>query len=238
MARSVVPAAASSLVAALIDGSARRRAPLVEVARTRASVHYVTGRDDVPVLCVCLPSAVRLPNAMVAEALPTGQAAMEDGALVAGHAAWTVRRWWTPPRPQGLVLASTPPSLPGVMVPSEIRPDLLVGAGPGLTPTGDDVLAGALVAGHATADPRLAGWRAAVRRAMRTRETTAVSRGLLTHALDGWATPELADFVTAICRGTLGDAGERLLAVGHSSGAALAAGATHVFAFPPLEGAA
>jgi Protein of unknown function (DUF2877) len=237
VARSVVPAAASSLLAALLDESARRRTPLVEVARTRASVHYDTGRDDVPVLCVCLPSAVRLPNAMVAGALPTGQAAIEDGALVAGHAAWTVRRWWTPPRPRGLV-ASTPPSLPGVMVPAEIRPDLLVGAGPGLTPTGDDVLAGALVAAHATADPRLAGWRAAVGQAVRTRSTTAVSRALLTHALDGWATPELADFVTAVCRGTVGESADRLLAVGHSSGAALAAGAMHVFAFPPLEGAA
>lgn len=237
MARSVVPAAASSLLAALLDGSDRRRTPLVEVARTRAAVHYDTGRDDVPVLCVCLPSAVRLPNAMVAGALPTGRAAIEDGALVGAHAAWTVRRWWTPPRPQGLV-ASTPPSLPGVIVPAEIRPDLLVGAGPGLTPAGDDVLAGALVAAHATADPRLAGWQEAVRLALRTRDTTAVSRGLLTHALDGWAIPELADFITAVCRGTVGESADRLLAVGHSSGAALAAGAMHVFAFPPLEGAA
>ena len=242
MARSVVPAAASSLLSPMLDGSARRTA-LVEVARTRTSVHYDTGRDDVPVLCVCLPSAVRLPNALVSSSLPTGPATVEQGAFVAGHATWAVRRWWTPPRPRDLVAPARPslpslPSLPGVTVPAEIRPDLLVGAGPGLTPAGDDVLAGVLVAAHATADPRLAALRTGARRALRTRTTTAVSRGLLTHALDGWATPELADFLIAMCAGTIGETADRLLAVGHTSGAALAAGAMHVFTYPPLEGAA
>jgi hypothetical protein len=222
----------------MLDGSARRRTTLVEVARTRTAVHYDTGRDDVPVLCVCLPSAVRLPNALVSSTLPFGRAWIEDGALVAGHATWAVRRWWTPPRPSGLVAPAPPPTQPGLTVPAAIRPDLLLGAGPGLTPVGDDVLAGALVAAHATADPRLPEWRTAVRKALRTRTTTAVSRGLLTHALDGWATPELADFVTAMCLGTVGETADRLLAVGHTSGAGLAAGAMHVFAFPPLEGAA
>jgi hypothetical protein len=237
VARSVVPAAASSLLLPMFDGSARRRTSLVEVARTRNAVHYDTGRDDVPVLCVCLRSAVRLPNALLSSELPTGSLAIERGGLAARHATWAVRRWWTPPRPRGLV-APQSPSLPGITVATGIRPDLLVGAGPGLTPDGDDVLAGALVAAHATADPRLPEWRSGVRKALQTRTTTAVSRGLLTHALDGWATPELADFVTAMCRGTVGDTAVRLLAVGHTSGAALAAGAMHVFAFPPLEGAA
>jgi Protein of unknown function (DUF2877) len=235
--RSVVPAAASWLLSSMLDGSARRRTSLVEVARTRTTVHYDTGRDDVPVLCVCLPSAVRLPNAVVSPALPTGPVALAQGGLLAEHGSWVVRRWWTPPRPRGLA----PPtclSLSGITVPAEIRPDLLLGAGPGLTPAGDDLLAGALVAAHATADPRLATLRSEVRRAMRSRSTTAVSRGLLTHALDGWATPELADFVTAACSGRLGPTAERLLAVGHTSGAALAAGVLHVFAYPPLEGAA
>jgi len=237
VARSVVPAAASSLLSPMLDGSARGRTALVEVARTRTAVYYDTDRDDVPVLCVCLPSAVRLPNALVSSSLPSGSVAVEQGALVAGHATWAVRRWWTPPRPRGLV-APARPSLPGVTVPAEIRPNLLFGAGPGLTPAGDDVLAGALVAAHATADPRLEEWQTDVRQALRTRTTTAVSRGLLKHALDGWATPELADFVIAMCVGTVGETADRLLAVGHTSGAALAAGAMHVFAFPPLEGAA
>jgi hypothetical protein len=65
-----------------------------------------------------------------------------------------------------------------------------------------------------------------------------VSRGLLRHAVDGWATPELAEFVTAVCAGSVGDTADRLLGVGHSSGAALAAGVLHVLTSTPLEGAA
>ena len=237
MAFPVVPAAASSLLAGLLDSSAARRAALVEVARTRTSVHYETGHADVPVLCLCLPSAVRLPNAVVAGVLPTGPVAIDDGAVVGGAVVWRVRRWWTPPRPRGLT-APAAVSLPGLAVAPHVRPHELVGAGPGLTPSGDDVLCGALVAAHATADPRLASWRAATRQALRSRGTTAVSRGLLQHALDGWATAEVADFVTAACSGELGDTVDRLLAVGHSSGAALASGVLHVLTSAPLEGAA
>jgi hypothetical protein len=221
----------------MLDESARRRTGLDEVARTGAAVHYETGRADVPVLCVCLPSAVRLPNSLVTSVLPTGPVAVDRGLLVAGDDTWRVRRWWTPPRPRDLSVREAV-SLPALRVAPEVRPADLVGAGPGLTPAGDDVLAGALVAACATDDPRLAGWREATRLALRTRTTTAVSRGLLTHALDGWATPELAEFVTGVCRGRVGRTAERLLAVGHSSGAALAAGALHVLTSPPLEGAA
>jgi hypothetical protein len=233
----VVPVAASSLLAGLLDASTERPTALVEVARTRTSVHYETGHADVPVLCVCLPAAVRLPNALVAGVLPTGRLMAEEGAVVGGDAAWRVRRWWTPPRPRGLAVRAAV-SLPGIAVAPQIRPMDLVGAGPGLTPSGDDLLAGALVAAHATADPRLAGWQGATRQAVRARRTTAVSRGLLRHALDGWATTEVADFVTGVCSGAIGDSADRLLAVGHSSGAALASGVLHVLTSAPLEGAA
>ena len=237
MALTVVPAAASSLLAGLLDASAERPTALVEVARTRTSVHYDTGGADVPVLCVCLPAAVRLPNALLAGVLPTGRVTAGEGAVAGADTVWRVRRWWTPPRPHGLT-APASVSLPGVAVPRQIRPMDLVGSGPGLTPSGDDVLAGALVAAHATADPRLASWQAATRHAVRARGTTAVSRGLLRHALDGWATTEVADFVTGVCSGAVGDSADRLLALGHSSGAALASGVLHVLTSAPLEGAA
>ena len=220
----VLAAAASSLLADVLDASC----DLVEVARTAVSVHYETGRADVPVLCVCDPSAVRLPNALVTPVLPTGSASVHHGALSSGRATWRVARWWQPPRPHGLTRPDLPVAVPGVDVPSELRPELLVGAGPGLTPAGDDVLAGALVAAHATCDPRLVALQTQTRAALGRRGTTAVSRGLLTHALDGWATPELAAFVTAVCAGDAAAAAARLLAVGHSSGASLAAGALHV----------
>ncbi len=230
-----VPAAASSLLAGLLDDGC----DLVEVVRTRVSVHYETGRTDVPVLCVCDPSAVRLPNALITSVLPTGPVSVRAGALSSDAATWRVTRWWQPPRPGGLAPPGSPVDVPGVDVPSVLRPELLVGAGPGLTPAGDDVLAGALVAAHATGDPRLEALRAGTRAALRTRGTTAVSRGLLTHALEGWATPELAAFVTAVCGGDVGPTALRLLGVGSSSGAALAAGALHVLSPSyAVEGAA
>jgi predicted esterase len=48
----------------------------------------------------------------------------------------------------------------------------------------------------------------------------------------------VADFVTAVCSEEVGDTAERLLAVGHSSGAALAAGVLYVLTSASLEGAA
>ncbi len=105
----------------------------------------------------------------------------------------------------------------------------LVGRGEGLTPAGDDVLAGALVAAHAIGDPRLHDWRGATRAALAGRRTTAVSVGMLHAALDGWSSPALADGLTALCGpDDPGPALERLLAVGHSSGRHLLDGVLHV----------
>ena len=198
------------------------------MARTRTSVHYDTGRADVPVLCMSTPSAVRLPSSLVTTSLPTGPVSVAHGTLSSEGRAWRVARWWTPSRPLNLTapVAITWPH--GVRRIDALRPDELVGLGPGLTPAGDDVLAGALVAGSATGDPRLDGWRVDTEAALARRRTTAVSRALLHHALGGWATPELADFVTAACAGEADACLDRLLAVGHSSGAALASGVLHV----------
>lgn len=224
-----MPSAASAVLAGLLHGAVSL--DLVEVARTRVSVHFETGHPDIPVLCVSTPDAVHLPNSVLAPVLPTGAAAVRAGVLVDATRRWQVLRWWRPPRPRGLVAPASVSAPAGVDVPGGITPQALVGRGPGLTPAGDDVLAGALVAAHAVADDRLAGWRAATRDLIAAHRTTAVSRGLLHHALDGWSTPELADFVTAVCAGdatTTSRAVDRLLRVGHSSGAALASGALHV----------
>jgi hypothetical protein len=217
--------AASALVAALLDdGAAGVGAQLVEVARTRVSVHYETGRSDVPVLCVCTPDAVRLPASVVTAALPP----TAFGPRVDPATGWRVVRWWRPPRPRGL---TAPTVVPRSAV-GGIRPERLVGRGPGLTPSGDDVLAGALVAAHAVGHPLLADWCERTRQALATRPTTAVSRGLLQHALDGWAVPPLSDYIQAVCGGSSSReaARARLLSVGHSSGVALAAGADHALA--------
>ncbi|MEU0565669.1 DUF2877 domain-containing protein [Nonomuraea sp. NPDC005983] len=108
----------------------------------------------------------------------------------------------------------------------------LVGLGPGLTPSGDDVLAGLLVTlrqlGRAAGTGRavwLADWlAAAVTYDARTR-TTAISATLLHCAARGEASPE----VIAVLRGLTGGqalepALRRLHRLGHTSGADLAQG--------------
>lgn len=234
-----MPSAASTLLGDLLAGAPRH---LVEVARTRLTVHYETGDDSVPVLCVSTPEAVRLPNALVTARLPGRHVRVGDGGLAAPCTAWTVSRWWRPARPSGL---AAPPAhaLSGLARTSYdgLDPMLLLGRGRGLTPEGDDVLAGVLVAAHATADPRLDEWRVSVANALATRRTTAVSRALLHHALDGYAVPELASALEALCsESDPGGAVARLRAVGHSSGKALLDGALHVLATAPHlhEGAA
>lgn len=241
------PCAASSLTIRLLEGRERR---LVEAARTRLSVHYETGDPALPVLSVCHPQAVRLPNTVVTSVLPgTGLLTVGGGMLETSDTTWRVGRWWTPPKPTGLAppprpvamewavrVAGDPAVLPSYDV---LVPAALVGAGPGLTPSGDDVLAAALVTAHATADPRLSRWRRTTRVALATRSTTVVSRALLHHALNGYAGPELADAVVALCTAAdPGPAVERLLAVGHSSGAALLHGVLHTLSTRTLRGAA
>jgi len=109
----------------------------------------------------------------------------------------------------------------------------LVGLGPGLTPAGDDVVAGALVALAAAGATRSRDRLAAAVRPLLDR-TTVVSAALLRHAAGGRAIPEVARYVTELAssvagsragRDAVGAVGQDLLRVGASSGIALAHGA-------------
>ena len=97
--------------------------------------------------------------------------------------------------------------------------DRLIGRGPGLTPLGDDVLAGWFATRVALGRPDavLAG---AVRR--RLGVTTLLSATLIDCALRGEALPQLAHWLADPCR----DTREALLAVGATSGAGLLTGAS------------
>lgn len=97
--------------------------------------------------------------------------------------------------------------------------DRLLGRGPGLTPLGDDVLAGWLVTRAALGRPDTA-LTGAVRR--RLGVTTLLSATLIECALHGEALPQLADWLADPCR----DTREALLAVGATSGAGLLTGAS------------
>ena len=117
--------------------------------------------------------------------------------------------------------------LPDVVLPADGRltpGDVarLVGRGPGLTPLGDDVLAGWLAV-RAAAGASDHAVSSAVRRALPA--TTSLSATLLDCALHGEALPELAAWVAALGSPGEASAESALLRVGASSGAGLLAGA-------------
>jgi hypothetical protein len=194
---------------------------------------------------VRLPCALMLPT--IAAELPLTSIAEDAGDAIIGAnvLAWTgpagpvvVRsvREWAPARVRpGRVAANAIAALSGVLpAPDALGIDgahvtllmtepaaavgRLLGRGPGLTPSGDDVLAGFLLGArafglHAT------GARAAVA-ALAPGRTTALSAALLWHSARGEWVDEVATVVA--------DPSERalsaLLRVGHTSGAALATG--------------
>ena len=99
----------------------------------------------------------------------------------------------------------------------------LLGRGQGLTPSGDDALAGILLVRHAVG--RAAPLAAAVRSRLAT--TTAVSAALLDAAAEGYAAREVVALVDAALAGddaTVSRALPAVLAIGHTSGADLVAG--------------
>jgi hypothetical protein len=108
----------------------------------------------------------------------------------------------------------------------------MIGAGPGLTPEGDDWLIGALGAfRHVTlsvGNPtgrRMIDDLSEELLTMASASTTLLSRTLLRHALAGEAPDPVADLMTALTgRGSVEDGLERCLGLGDSSGRALAHG--------------
>jgi Protein of unknown function (DUF2877) len=231
-------------VAAAVSVAPAMRRPrrLATVAAvTDHAVYLATRESESPAVCLATVGAVRVPCALVlgagapAPGVRVGDVGLVGGGeLVLGGVAYRPARWWRPARPR---IAAPPP----VVHPPALDADTcaavaglahalasgarlarpvagLLGRGPGLTPLGDDVLAGALVAlvaAGSPAAPRLA----AVVLNEAFRRTTFVSAALLWYAARGECVPELA----AALAGAPG-AADALLRVGHSSGAGLAHG--------------
>ena len=172
------------------------------------------------VLLAAPPAAGALAGVRVGDpvtAAPDGAPGLRLGGLTV-----PVGRWWRPATPRGarpLGRAAAPTGLTGPVL------DLL-GRGPGLTPEGDDLLAGVLVglAGR----PDLRDPLAAAVLAEAPRRTGWLSTQLLEHAAHGRAVPALVAVADAVNGhgddGALARALPRLLAVGHTSGRALARG--------------
>jgi hypothetical protein len=170
-------------------------------------------------LSLAAPASRRpLAAVRVGDAARAGDRSVSVGPVQVG-----VARWWAPHRPRG---AADPGDL-GLVAPGWDAFVLgLLGRGPGLTPAGDDVLAGLLLglAGRADLRDPLA---AAVTRQAAAR-TTWLSAELLRHAAAGRGVPAAVAVADALAGHGPADALTRalpaLLAVGHTSGAALARG--------------
>ncbi|MFF4618145.1 DUF2877 domain-containing protein [Nonomuraea jabiensis] len=204
-----------------------------------------------------LPNSVLLagplPNVTVGDEASVGDRSIELGPLSLG-----VRRWWDPAPPLGRIdrarleqaaarLGDPPqPGLAGNgavellagscakgwLLGAVTAAEQLMGLGPGLTPSGDDVLAGLLVTlrhlGAAAGADRavwLADWLAAtVTFDARTR-TTPISATLLHCAARGESSPEVSAVLRGITGGrALEPALRRLHGLGHTSGSDLAQG--------------
>ncbi len=248
MARPYSVAASSAVELALV-GPVRTA---TVVASMPQATYFQVADPDQTMICLASATAVRVPCAVILESkaqppqLPEGTIATVGGGAILVNAA---------PRPRGL--GAVPPARlagavrwltgrvadpldgPGRAAVAALvealacgeRPDpavaRLLGRGPGLTPTGDDVLAGALVTLAALGSPMSVPLGAAVL-ASAPDATTTVSAGLLRHAAAGECIPQLADLLTAVGDGTadpaagaLPRAAGALLAVGHCSGAGL-----------------
>ena len=241
--------AASTVLEPLLLGP-RRPGRLLGASAAAAYVH-VEGAGAVDVIALVPPSSVRLPLAMVVGgALPPvgGDVSVGDGALHVGADTWAPARWFDPrpgdvgePKPSAVaaavaVLRRLGPGELGLdperawravaaLVAGEAGPAVaLLGEGPGLTPAGDDVVAGAVAVcalrGHAAGlrvvPDVLAGARAA---------TTSLSAALLACAAAGQVVPPAATLLAALGgAGEVGGALADLRSVGSTSGTALAVG--------------
>ena len=245
VSRPALPAAVSTLVAAVVQGE---RVTATVLAAHRYALYLSVRGSVLPVVtsdAVALPTAVRLaaPAGAVAWGVDVGDEVLVGGGRIALPGFDLVAaRTWRPSRVrrdvsgvgcregrQGRHL-STQVELRGAgedrgWLADGIRDVLatkavagLVGRGAGLTPSGDDALAGALLVAHALgADEALAD---AVR--ARLGATTAVSAALLDAAADGYAARPvvtLVDAAVATDPGGVRRALPAVLAIGHTSGA-------------------
>jgi hypothetical protein len=238
--REPTPTAASVLVHDVLAGPVRRA---TVVAAGPAATYLVAGDDLVAVIA---RGGVRLPCAVVLAGddppLTGDDLALGDGSVWAGsRRVATVRRWFDPrvrltavdpdafarlaDRLAARVHArpAPDPAVPAAAVAAMATDPVgavagLVGRGGGLTPAGDDLLAGCLAALRA----RRARAAEGLGRAVRSRapgRTSRLSAALLAAADQGAVVPEAA----AVLRDEPG-ATDRLLRLGHTSGWYLAAG--------------
>ncbi len=223
----------TSAVALRASGPARMRDLLAGpscagtvLARFPAALYLAVPRGF-GVLAVLARGALRLPCGLQ---LPGALPELAPDDVLVGHGAIRVGAVEiVPGRIVSVRVARRPVPAPAVVRQARRAVDRvdiderLLGRGPGLTPSGDDVLAGYLAGAAAYGLPADA-LRAFVH-ANAVRRTTTLSAALLRHAAAGEAIPQISGLLDALGgRRPLGGALAELVAVGHTSGAALASG--------------
>ncbi len=251
----VLPAAVSLALAALVEGPLRH-ACVLGVADPAV---WIGEADDVVVLssgdAVRLPNSivVAAPSARrpfagfgVGDRVLIGR-----GALHAGRLQVTATRWFDPvpalPASTPATVEAALEALEGAILPMEdhglaaaLAADddraarraarLLIGRGDGLTPRGDDQVAGTvagmlLIGRSLGADLRILGRLGGPILTHASSATTSLSAALLRHAFRGEVAEPAGRLLMALAgRGEPVAAARELAAVGHSSGPALAAG--------------
>jgi len=225
-----VPAAASTWVAGRLRGP-RRSYPVVAVGphAVYVDVHGdcvgVVARDAVALPIGLRTTLDRLPDIKGPVNVGQGRVWFDEYAVAVTRIVdpgvprlGPLPAWSTP------VPVDLPASALRALAAAEASAALeLLGRGDGLTPSGDDVLAGWLVARHTTGRP--SGEVGAAVATHAADRTTSLSATLLGRAIVGEAIPQCRDLLTALHAGAGVDGAlAALLAVGHTSGAALAAG--------------
>ncbi len=201
------------------------------LGRCRCAVYLLTASE---VVVLATPEALRLPCAVIAPVLPQGgPVVVGDGRIGWPGASVSIVREWAPtvvPRvtPSPARAAALRKTLAEITIDVPIchDVDLMIGRGSGLTPSGDDVLAGFLLGCRAFGVDAGSLPAAVLAAAPRT---SALSAALLRHAVAGRCLPQFAAVAAALNRGPALNYGvdgalAALLRVGHTSGAALAHG--------------
>jgi hypothetical protein len=242
------PAAVSARTAGLLSAAPR----LATVLGAFPAALYLRFEGHTEVLPVVTSRGLRLPTALaLATDLPWVGWGVQPGDVVVvgdhevrlpGATVRAVRTWSPRPCPSAGAASRGWPGDPGPLAwrdpgagltevlvhgePVEPAVSALVGAGLGLTPSGDDALCGVLLG------LRLAG-RTALRRTLwaavapRLASTTSLSASLLTEAAAGYAVPEVGRLLDALATGDhdrVRTAAAGVRAIGHTSGADLLGG--------------
>lgn len=250
------PAALSERSAPML-GRGERGATVMAVSPLAIYLR-VNGFEPPGLLPVVAADALRLPNALVLGSAPpqVGWGVQPGDRVMVGNGrvrlpGATIRRVrvWRPvpvvPSPQQRLVPApsilarlssqhwlAPAQLMATAAmagdPLDALVEVTVGSGPGLTPSGDDMICGVMLAlrlaGEADAVARL--WRAVRPRLSRT---TAVSDCLLAEAAQGYAVPAVVRLTAALGGGTctmgeVSEAARAVTTIGHTSGADLLAG--------------